>query len=156
MFWPEERLTTSSRCLLFFIILSKKMDLVQKKNQPNFFKAFWLSSKDDYSFSRVTRMHWLGWAFYQNWKMGLRLALVHICCILFPQKFSLFDTLSINHVSVKDLLFLSKYQTVFLNSWCLANWWCHKLSDSSNVWQIEKRERWKYKNLNILSMKKVF
>ena len=60
-------------------------------------------------------------------------------------------------------LFLSQYikQNV-LSSFCLSSWWHHKFWGFSwinlwgNGWHGKKRGRRKYKNFNILSMKRAF
>ena len=80
----------------------------------------------------------------------------------FPCKYSLFNTLSIVQVSIPDLVSLPRYQTINWQILVSPNddvikfeiTWILKSLKVLFSWQEKNRARWKYKNLNILRIKK--
>ena len=113
---PKEMLVTSSRRLLFFIILFLKRNCVQRKKSRFIFKFFLIILFLKYLiFKIVSCMHLLFYAvdasFLHNFSVNMVLVL-HNQLTKFQYQ---------NYFPSEGIK-----QYVFLNS-CLANWWQHKL-----------------------------
>ena len=63
------------------------------------------------TFKRISCMQWLFWVIYQNYKEVWDELLMHIFCMIFPLKCSLFDTPSMDKVLMSYFFSFSRYQT---------------------------------------------
>ena len=95
-------------------------------------------------------------------KRGLGLAFGAHFLLIFPQKCSLFNIVSMAKVLMSYLLSFSRYQTKCVISSYLNSWRGHKLWDlssiklSSNGWQGEKEGRVKIQKFEYLQNEKSF
>ena len=104
---PKERLVTSSRPLLFFKILSIKMDWVQRKESSQILKGFLITIFQNILFSKEFLAYIYYFGLFTKIKRGLRITFV----AHFLDAFSI-NTLSFDQVSLSHLLPFSRYQTI--------------------------------------------
>ena len=142
--------------LLFSIILSINRGWVQRKKQV--FLSFFDNPLSKYLIFERVFASISCFELFTQLKRGLGLAFGPY---FLPKNCPWLNTSTIDYVSISDLVSFSRYQSISLNP-CLANWWCHKfriylhLSTRAKADRREKRGKGKYKNLNILRMKKLF
>ena len=82
--WPEERLLTSSRPLLFMTTCPLKGTGFERKYQVNFFKAFWWSFFKMSYFKKIFLHAMAVLGYLAKLKRGLGLAFRAHFCMIFP------------------------------------------------------------------------
>ena len=88
-----------------------KFGQITYNQQRNFSELFDNPFSKYLIFKNISNMQWLFWIIYQNQKGVRDQLLVHIFCMTFPWKCSLFNTLSTEKASMSYLFSFSRYQT---------------------------------------------
>ena len=83
----------------------------KRKNKVTFLRLFDNPLSKYLTVKRISCLQWLFWVIFQNYKEVWDQLLVHIFCMIFPKKCYLFDTQSMNKVSVPQPFSYSRYQT---------------------------------------------